>query len=461
MIQGICFSAESSANSLFPSRHQRLEGNYLSPHLSPFTRMADQKNNFSQRTILAVILALATGFIVHQLLTYDTLSRCVISDVAVRSDHDVLLYYRTNNGIKDAEYEDWKQSFPAPVSSYWSTARIQLSNAITPDVAIETLIPAKLEINNIVFRSYVAKDIVLNYKELIPLLKARSPATTIIASENWLVLENTTGPIQVEFKAPVRFNNFFIQYVMPFLLAAGMFFLVRRIDLLKIPAIGDMFHRKVGDHRFRVELDGLRGLAALLVLLNPTLTPLPASGRTGVWIFFILSGYLLTQPFVTAPERAVNWHYLSRYFRRRLARIVPMYYVTIVLMFGITGHYQSLVNHFVFLYTESHLWTIPQEMLFYLLLPFMMLVFYVVGKMSHYAVLVLLGVVAAKLIYQPHLIPFTMFATGIPFPPYIGWFLAGVFVCYLRPERLHEWLRTRGIARFSLSTLTFFVFVTD
>ena len=89
-------------------------------------------------------------------------------------------------------------------------------------------------------------------------------------------------------------------------------------------------------------LDGLRGLAILLVMVFHALDiqldaiPIPAihaiaiSGWSGVSLFFVLSGYLITGILLDSnPGRRS----LGHFYARRALRILPLYYVTLFIFF--------------------------------------------------------------------------------------------------------------------------------
>jgi len=130
----------------------------------------------------------------------------------------------------------------------------------------------------------------------------------------------------------------------------------------------------------RPELDGLRGIAVLLVVLSHSsnagdfLAPgldVRGMGRTGVFLFFVLSSYLLTDQLLarTTEElrRSVTW---ARYAARRLVRVYPGYFLALSVSLALGG--MSLEHaglHLALVRAEGHFWTIPVEMLFYLLLP--------------------------------------------------------------------------------------------
>src|SRR3954447_8838430 len=71
-------------------------------------------------------------------------------------------------------------------------------------------------------------------------------------------------------------------------------------------------------------LDGLRGLAVLLVMASHFLAGSLASiGWVGVDLFFVLSGYLITS--VLRESRG-----LGRFYCRRAFRILPLYYLAVL-----------------------------------------------------------------------------------------------------------------------------------
>jgi peptidoglycan/LPS O-acetylase OafA/YrhL len=91
------------------------------------------------------------------------------------------------------------------------------------------------------------------------------------------------------------------------------------------------------------QLDGLRGIAILIVLLGHLvvfhfglgigwLGPLPP---VGVDFFFVLSGFLITRILV---ESKAQTHYFRTFYIRRALRIWPLYFVILTILFGVTNH---------------------------------------------------------------------------------------------------------------------------
>ena len=108
----------------------------------------------------------------------------------------------------------------------------------------------------------------------------------------------------------------------------------------------------VGRSGYRPDIDGLRGIAVLLVLLNHAEIPPFRGGFLGVDVFFVISGYLITS-IVIRELQAGNFRYVS-FVERRARRILPALFamllpVTIAASIILVGpdredFFQSLVS---------------------------------------------------------------------------------------------------------------------
>ncbi len=150
------------------------------------------------------------------------------------------------------------------------------------------------------------------------------------------------------------------------------------------------------------ELDGLRGLAIILVLLRHAYRPFEgsleitvpilnwdfsvfmANGWVGVDLFFVLSGFLITHHIIAMKERQAGLWRWRPYLTKRILRIVPSYYAVLALVvLGTFPYYDfpdenlslRVAYHILFLqdYLPANLvvafWSLGVEEKFYLLAP--------------------------------------------------------------------------------------------
>lgn len=91
------------------------------------------------------------------------------------------------------------------------------------------------------------------------------------------------------------------------------------------------------------ELDGVRGIAILMVVVyhaflfsirpqSGWMARLASYGFSGVDLFFVLSGFLITGILLNAKNRP---GYFRTFYRRRALRIWPLYYLLLLFSFGI------------------------------------------------------------------------------------------------------------------------------
>lgn len=157
------------------------------------------------------------------------------------------------------------------------------------------------------------------------------------------------------------------------------------------------------------ELDGLRGLAILMVLLFHYATLLPSfvlpvfgQGWAGVQLFFVLSGFLITGILLDSKGQE---HYFRNFYARRTLRIFPLYYgVLSVLLIALlvfrlgfpqvwahkhlapllwsyqpwlwtyTANIQMAIHNKV-MFLVGHFWTLCVEEQFYLVWPLVVFAF--------------------------------------------------------------------------------------
>ena len=146
--------------------------------------------------------------------------------------------------------------------------------------------------------------------------------------------------------------------------------------------------------RHILPLDGLRGLAILLVISYHYFGFIPvfSIGWIGVDLFFVLSGYLITGRLL---DSLASSDYFRTFYRNRILRIFPLYYTVLILFFlglrfFIKANTRPLIAFYLihwksfFLFTENwsfiffglpiapyllHFWSLAVEEQFYLFWP--------------------------------------------------------------------------------------------
>jgi peptidoglycan/LPS O-acetylase OafA/YrhL len=156
------------------------------------------------------------------------------------------------------------------------------------------------------------------------------------------------------------------------------------------------------------EVDGYRGIAALLIVLlhayqKPGIS-IDRSTGAGIFVdlllrnldlavdwFFVLSGFLLFLPFVRAALEQQGQLSSRDFLRRRMYRIIPAYYL-VLLVFWLLGtpkwpnSWIDLLEHLTFthIFNPAHMfsivgpaWSLANEMVYYLLLA-------IIGPLSYW-----------------------------------------------------------------------------
>lgn len=208
---------------------------------------------------------------------------------------------------------------------------------------------------------------------------------------------------------------------------------------------------KSSEQVFRISsLDGLRGLAILLVFLSHTsnqevyLIPFAdfsGVGKSGVYLFFILSSFLLTLPFIIKGNKAVNLKYLINYMFRRFWRIYPLYFLYLAIAIITSSKLWATINltkisnipfflSFVDLSKQLLLaegrgvtWSILVEFRYYFILPVLALTYSVVlkNKLLPSTILTAILIVVCKILF-----PASESITNDPrLEPYLPIFLIG------------------------------------
>ena len=89
--------------------------------------------------------------------------------------------------------------------------------------------------------------------------------------------------------------------------------------------------------RYRADIDGLRALAVLAVILFHTFPNELPGGFVGVDVFFVISGYLITQ--IILEDLDSGSFTAASFYARRVRRIFPALIVVLIATFAFGWHY--------------------------------------------------------------------------------------------------------------------------
>ncbi len=203
-------------------------------------------------------------------------------------------------------------------------------------------------------------------------------------------------------------------------------------------------------------LDGLRGLSIALVLIfhwfpsSHWVNILP-NGPIGVTLFFVLSGFLITQILLNKKEQFNFAENIKNFLARRALRIFPIYYLvlcTIALLFHKhialgTDFYQHPIPYFFYFYNHflettqnwsdqlSPYWSLAVEEQFYLFWPFLILLIPTKKKLI-WAILstIIMGIVAR------YYFIYVSKGIGVYMVTCIDCFAWGALLAYFRKENI-------------------------
>ena len=215
--------------------------------------------------------------------------------------------------------------------------------------------------------------------------------------------------------------------------------------------------------RYRSEIDGLRALAVMAVVAYHADIPGFSGGFVGVDVFFVISGYLITQHLCAELVKTGKISLLD-FYSRRVRRLFPALVVTILVTLLIWGMFfigdpedthpfiksirYSLFGMANLFFSKSsggyfdrqttsmpllHFWSLGVEEQFYLVWPWLLLLLYFVGRMRLMLTgLVIYGLVSFAL--AQYLITGNRQPDAFYFMPPRAWELAvGGILVFIRP----------------------------
>ena len=78
----------------------------------------------------------------------------------------------------------------------------------------------------------------------------------------------------------------------------------------------------ISKNKYRAEIDGIRALAIVAVIINHFNKDFLPSGYLGVDIFFVISGYVITNS-LSSIKSGNFFNFISGFYARRIKRLLP------------------------------------------------------------------------------------------------------------------------------------------
>lgn len=206
--------------------------------------------------------------------------------------------------------------------------------------------------------------------------------------------------------------------------------------------------------KYRPEIDGLRAVAVLPVMLFHAGFNAFSGGFVGVDVFFVISGYLITG-ILLAELRAGDFS-VAKFYERRVRRILPALFFVLIFSFAfalmwllpedLKSFSKSLVATPLFLsnvffyrstgYFDTasafkpliHTWTLSLEEQYYIIFP---LFLWVLWRIREYALIVVIGVLLFSLGYAEYQVEHNRVAAFYLLPARVWEFLVGAIVAFV------------------------------
>ena len=390
-------------------------------------------SSYTRKRVVISLLFSVILFYCLEIVVYSMMPNASSIYLKVGIDHQDYFKVYTWNGMRKVTFQE-QYSFRSGEIEAADVVKVKigLENAPVSGIRIDPGNKAGVvKIYGMKINSHFSDSRNFNPDELFLTFKPGKEEVSMELKENYVEIVSLADDPYIVSTKPLLERNPLL-FVIPFFFAVLFFVFLLEFDISGFPAFRDTISKRPSSGVNIDALDGLRGLAAIMVVGHHTYGRFDGLGTSGVWLFMALSGFLLARPFIDRPELVLSVKYMSRFFMRRAQRIIPIYYFYITIVFLMTGRITAAILHYLFLEGRGHLWVMPQEVVFYLSVPIIMGINYLLfrNNIKLTVISLLIMLVCANMFLGTSVISlYGLFFDDVRL--YIGVFLSGVLFSYL------------------------------
>ncbi|MFH0784867.1 MAG: acyltransferase [Pseudomonadota bacterium] len=385
-----------------------------------------------RRRIIPFTLAIAAFAIVYILVDFLVLSSFarIMVEMEGPVSSSVKAYYSTSVRHEAFSENQVTTAVPYPGGKR-VTLRLDLENRTVKKLRLDPgEVPGIYKIYSLSLLSFFGKPVkVVPYAADLEI--KGGPGTVVSKKADYLEISAQTDDPSCIISHRFAVPNPYFRFGVPLVFALLTLTIAQRVRLAEFLFWRDVRGKKSSTGVNYQALDGLRGLAAFLVLVDHTGVPgCNGIGMIGVVMFFCLSGFLLTIPFAKNGAKIIDIASVQSYFLRRVRRIAPMFYAIIFTTYFFDGRIEDTLRSALFLQGNSIYWTVLQEMHFYLLLPIVMLCNHLLLRDTRW--LIVLFLLVLSFAFDHSLVStYKVYGLGQSQTLYAGLFLGGMMTCFL------------------------------
>lgn len=415
--------------------------NFLS--LRVFPRLF--RSTRSGRIMVRLGLGLVIFLIAFKLVDIFALASVARINVDMESDNDTaaIIYY--SSSLKPTSFQEGRKSKPVALQ-----ANIRKTQSFECESKVVRMIrldpgnsPGIYRVYSLAPLSFFGK--IQPIEPFLPEIAVEAgPGTSIAKKKGYLEIVATTDDPYVIIDRQIKVDNPVFLFAAPFLTALLVLIAIEGFNISSCCFWTDTSKKMPSGGINYNALDGLRGLAALFVLATHTGLPgCDSVGHVGVVIFFSLSGFLLTLPYAKNSTLILSLSHVRSYYLRRLRRIAPMFYFILIVSYLFNDRIDVFIRSLLFIQGNSILWTVLQEVHFYIFLPVILLINHLILRGNKGLIIGLL-LVLGYCFNHNIITTYTIFGLGHNMAILAGLFFCGIAVCYFCQI---EWVRNSIVLR--------------